>query len=420
MKILVLGLNYAPERIGIAVYTSGMAEALVGAGHEVAVVAGYPYYPAWRVFDTARVPWARQDVENGVSVMRVWHYVPADPGGMRRLLHHASFALTALFAMLWRALTGRPDMVIAVAPSLMAAPVAWLVARLVGARCWLHVQDFEVETAFATGLMRPGSALGRLGLRYERLVLRLFDRVSAISPKMCRKLVEKGVSPERVVGFRNWGEIARVTPGEAPSLYRQEWGVTTRHVALYSGNIGKKQGLEIVVEAARALAHRDDLTVVICGEGTNRARLEAQAAGLVHVQFHDLQPPERLDDLMGLATMHLLPQLAGVADLVLPSKLSNMLASGRPIVTAAAAGTGLWNEVSGCGVTVAPGDAAAFAAGMARLTDDAELAEQAGISARRRAEQRWSKAEILRAFMTALEAVEADPSVAGAWRADAW
>lgn len=398
MIFLVLGLNYAPERIGIAVYTTGMAEALADLGHEVDVIAGQPYYPAWKVFDPALEVWVSKGVERGVFVRRVGHYVPARPTGMKRLIHHASFGLSALFPTLGRAIARKPDLVIAVAPSLVAAPVAWLAARLSGARCWLHIQDFEVEAAFATRLLTPDRWAGRMALALERSVLGLFDTVSAISPQMCQRLAKKGVKSERIVEFRNWTDIDRIVPATAPSPYRAEWGISTPHVALYSGNIGNKQGLELVVEAARMLAHRRDLTVVICGEGANRGELERLAAGLDNVRFRDLQPVERLAELMALATIHLLPQLKSVGDLVLPSKLINMLASGRPIVAAAERGTGLWDEVEGCGFTVPPGDTRAFAKAIERLMDDPDLARSSGVNARRRAERRWGRAQVLGDF----------------------
>lgn len=202
-----------------------------------------------------------------------------------------------------------------------------------------------------------------------------------------------------------------------PSAFRQEWSIDTEHVALYSGNIANKQGIDIVVEAAWQLQRRQDLTFVICGEGPNRARLEERALGLSNVQFHDLQPKERLNELMGLATVHLLPQLAAAADLLLPSKLTNMLASGRPVVATAATGTGLAREVEGCGLVVPPEDGSAFAGAIETLLDDGEFRSAAGIAARQRAEERWSKARILRTFAHDLDqlAVTA-PRLARQWR----
>jgi colanic acid biosynthesis glycosyl transferase WcaI len=401
MKILILGLNYAPEIVGIAVYTTGLAEALAAHGHEVAVIAGKPYYPAWRVRDGFRDGWTQRSVETGVDVTRVAHYVPARPSGLRRILHHASFALSSLLPALKRARELQPDIVLTVAPSLIAAPIARLAAELTGAKSWLHIQDFEVEAAMATGLVRGGVLIASLGSAFEKILLCSFERVSSISSAMCRKLAEKGVEPDRIVEFRNWAKID--ASGAETSSYREEWNIMTPHVAIYSGNIANKQGIDLVVAAARQLRHRNDLTFIICGEGPNRARLEASAAGLSNIRFFDLQPKERLSDLLNLATLHLLPQLGSTADLVLPSKLANMLASGRPVVATARLGTGLAKEVEGCGIVTPPEDEAGFVQAIERLlNNEAERAVFAE-AAIQRARQIWRQETIIGAFEAELQ-----------------
>jgi colanic acid biosynthesis glycosyl transferase WcaI len=142
---------------------------------------------------------------------------------------------------------------------------------------------------------------------------------------------------------------------------------------------------------------------VVCGNGANRARLMAAADGLDNIRFFDLQPVQRLSDLLGLATVHLLPQIAEAADLVLPSKLTNMLASGRPIIATALANTGLAHEVEGCGLTTEPGDAAAFADAITHTLDNPGMRQRFGEEARRRAEDRWSKDNILGRFEQTLK-----------------
>ena len=173
-------------------------------------------------------------------------------------------------------------------------------------------------------------------------------------------------------------------------------------MALYSGNIANKQGIEILVDAARRLVHRQDLTIVVCGEGPNRAALETRAEGLPNIQFRDLQPRERINDLVGLATVHLLPQLGSAADLLLPSKLINMLASGRPVIATAAPGTGLAQEVEGCGLVTEPDDVASFAAAIEVILDNPDLRDRYGRAARACAEERWSEKMIVERLMQEL------------------
>jgi colanic acid biosynthesis glycosyl transferase WcaI len=401
MNVLILGINYAPEMVGIGPYTAGMAQFLAQAGHAVTVVCAKPYYPQWKTDPAFAGGGQRVSHEHGVRVVRVPTYVPAQPSGVRRLAHHMSFAARAELALMVETRRSRPDVVIGVAPSLISMVAARDAARRTGAKLWLHIQDFEVEAAFATGLLRNRGVLADAARKFEGWAVTA-DRVSTISPQMCRKLVEKGVPHERVVEFRNWANIDEVVPSQGPSPYRKEWGIDRPHVALYSGNIANKQGIEIVVEAARLLRHRRDLAFVVCGNGPNRAGLLEQSAGLDNIHFHDLQSRERLSDLLGMASLHLLPQIAGAADLVLPSKLTNMLASHRPIVATALAGTGLADEVEGCGVITPPGDAAAFSAAIEQLLDDPASREAAGRTARARAVERWSRTTILSRFLDEL------------------
>ena len=397
MNVLIVGINYAPEPVGIGPYTAGLATSLAAAGHQVTVICARPYYPEWQVDPVFAGRGARRTAEDGVTVVRLPIYVPANPDGKRRLLHYITFAARAQPAVLAEALRRRPHVVMSVAPSLLSSMAARGTARLFGAKLWLHIQDFEVEAAFATGLLPAKGALAKAALHFEDWAMRA-DRISTISPQMCARLVQRGIPLEKVVELRNWANIDEITPGAGPSPYRAEWGITQRHVAIYSGNLANKQGIEIVVEAARKLRHRRDLVFLVCGNGPNRERFVSSAADLDNIQFRDLQPRERLSDLLSMASVNLLPQIGRVADLVLPSKLTNMLASGRPLVATAEPGTGLAHEVEGCGLITPPGDAAAFAGAIERLIDSPELRAQFGAEARRRAEDRWGSEQILGRF----------------------
>lgn len=416
MNILILGLNYAPEPVGIGPYTAGTAEFLTADGHDVTVVCGKPYYPDWKVQDLYLRPGTVISTEKGVKVRRVPIYVPTKPNGMRRLVHHASFALRAFPEMLAVGRKAKPDMILCIAPSLISMVTARPIAWMFSAKIWLHIQDFEVDAAFATGLLSAKGPLAKAARAFEKWCLKR-GMVSTISPQMCDKLRELGVPDERIYEFRNWANIDNIKPLERPSAYRERWKITTPYVALYSGNLGNKQGIEIIPEVARLLVDRKDLTFVICGNGASKERLVAAAQGLPNVQFHELQPVEMMSDLLGLATVHLLPQIAGAADLVLPSKMANMLASGRPVLATAMAGTGVAREVEGYGVVVPPGDAPAMAAALRTLLSDEALRDAYGHAGRIGAEQRWSWHSILESFGASMrnaacvepECVEAQP-----------
>jgi colanic acid biosynthesis glycosyl transferase WcaI len=286
-------------------------------------------------------------------------------------------------------------LVITVAPAFMCAPAGLLTARLAGAQSWLHLQDFEVDLAFQMGLLK-GNLLQRLVLRMERGLLRRFDSVSSISSRMVEQLLKKGVLIERTRYFPNWVDITHIKPTAANFKYRDELGIPhDAVVVLFSGTLGGKQGLMVIPAVAKLLEARKDIVFVVCGDGVEKPRLEAASAGLPNIRFMGLQPFERLGELLCTADIHLLPQSPEAADLVLPSKLSGMLASGRPVISTCRVGTELETVVSKCGIVVPPEDDAAFAVAVGKLADNPAMRLDLGRRARNYAETNFERDAIL-------------------------
>lgn len=402
MKILIYSANYAPEPTGIGKYSGEMAEWLAAQGHDVRVVAAPPYYPNWKVAEGYQWPPYQRETLHGVDVWRAPLWVPSKPGGIKRVLHLLSFAVTSAPVML-RQVFWNPDVVLTVAPAMACAPTGWLTARLCGATAWLHVQDFEVDVAFQMNLLQ-GRRLRAAALWFERHLLRRFDKVSSISTKMVDKLRQKGVDAHAIELFANWVDTAGVKPIQGVSSYRAELGIEADQVvALFSGTWGSKQNLLAIPEAARMLAHRQDLVFVICGDGVMRPQLEAACAGLPNVRLMPLQPKERLSDLLGMADIHLLTQSAEAEDLVLPSKLTGMLSSGRPVIATCHEGTELGHVVGHCGVVAKPGCTVALADAVVALADDPARRQELGTYARGYAEQSFAKEQILSRWMAQVD-----------------
>ena len=383
MKILFVSLNHAPEQTSIGKYQGEMAAWFAARGHQVSVLAAPPYYPQWKIAAGYSAWRYRCEQRDGVEVCRIPLYVPAVPSGAKRLVHLASFCLALFPALIVRALRDRPDVIALTAPPLMAVPFVWLAARLCGARCHLHVQDFEVDAAFRLGLLRA-PALYKAALAMERLALRAFDTLSTISPNMLKALVAKGAAPERAHLIANWANVEAFDNAPAP----QETGKTC---VLYAGNLGRKQGLEVIVEAAQLLQNHGEISFVVCGDGAGRAEMQAQASGLANVSFRPVLDEEAFRKVMLTADIHLLPQRKEAADLVMPSKLGNILASGRPVIVGACAGTQLYEAVQGCGLAVEPEDAQALAGAILTLAGDGALRAAYGQTARARAQQDWGR-----------------------------
>lgn len=407
MRILVYGLNYTPELTGIGKYTGEMAAWLSQRGHDVRVVTAPPYYPAWHIRDdyhgrsysTERLP--------GMPVVyRTPLYVPNRPTGVKRVAHLLSFMLGSLPVML-REMFWHPELVFTVEPTFFCAPLTLFVAKGAGAACWLHVQDFEVDAAFDLGLLPAEGPIHDVALRIEKFFTMAFDRVSGISARMVERARAKGMPAERAVLFPNWVDVDAIYPldpiaNSSNSIRRQlaeqVLDIENKVILLYSGNMGAKQGLELLAPLAEVFAADSRVHFVFCGDGALRPQLEALLGHRPNVTLLPLQPLDRLNDLLNAADIHLLPQRAGAADLVMPSRLTGMLASGRPVIATVAPGTQVASVVEGCGIAVPAEDPAALHAAVLRLVDDEQLRLCLGRAARRYAVEHLGKCQVLERF----------------------
>ena len=404
MKVLMIGINYYPEITGIGKYSGEMAEWLAEQGVEVKVITAPPYYPEWKVRNKYKTIKYYRESCQGVSVIRCPIWVPSRPNGFKRILHLASFAISSFLPVIWAGIFWRPAVVIVIEPPFMCLPAGLVSAAFARATSWLHVQDFEIDAAFELGLIRS-RYIRQFLASIERWLMRRFDVVSSISHMMTGHLRSKGVKEDRILLFPNWVDMDLVFPLSRPSVIRQELGFSDNQIVLlYSGNMGKKQGLEIIIEAARYLQDSSNFVFLMSGRGAVRAELEQLAEGLQNVSFMELQPIDRLNELLNCADIHLLPQRAGAEDLVMPSKLTAMMASGRPVIATARAGSEIARVLAGCGVIVEPGDLEGFLGAIQGLGRAVDERETMGRVARDYAMTHWGKKEILaRAFSSAIK-----------------
>ena len=402
MKILLYGINYSPEPVGIGKYSGEIAQWLTGNEHHVRVITAPPYFPAWKVTNGYRNQYNLNYVDR-VRVQRCPLWIPKRPNGLKRIFHLASFALSSL-PLLLAQLRWQPDVVITVAPAFFCAPGALLLAHLCGRKTvsWLHIQDFELDAAFELGLLK-GKLLRTIAEIWERSILRRFDRVSSISCAMVKRLESKGVRPGRSFLLPNWVDLEQIRPQERirhfENSYRRELGISSNQVVLmYSGSMNKKQGLEVLAEVIHRLSDIPHLVWLLAGEGPTKLQLIEATQGLTQVHHLPLQPTARLNDWLNAADIHLLPQKAEAADLVLPSKLLGILASGKPVVASSPTESELASITKQAGMCVAPGDIDSFALALRKLISSQQSRADAGQRAREIAEEAFGVNTVLDCF----------------------
>lgn len=328
-RVLVLGINYPPEHTGIAPYTGAMSRGLARRGITARVIAAHPHYPDWKV-KPGYGQWSRSEHLEGVTVKRVRHYVPNPPKGARRFASEVSFGARSTISR-W----GSPDAIVLVSPAMISSAMAALKAKALhrSAPLIVWVQDLYARGMAETG--QGGRAAQALAVIEGRL-LRSADRVVVIHERFAEVIGRDfGVDRDRIVVVRNWTHLAPF-PSIDVAAARERFGWRADEtIVLHTGNMGVKQGLANVIDAARVVEHHGDpVRFVLVGDGGERERLQRIAHGVGPLQF---VPPLDDADYAGAlksADILLVNELAGVSEMAVPSKLTSYFQAERPVIAA--------------------------------------------------------------------------------------
>src|SRR5260221_9611363 len=368
MRIIVWGINYAPELTGIAPYNKALCDFLntfrESSGDQVVeMVTAFPYYPSWKKQPEDAGKLYRTDLVDGVRVHRCWHYVPSRLNSWKRILHEGSFVLSSFLRFCF---LKRPDIFIGISPPLLLGCAAWLASRLKRAPFIFHVQDLQPDAAVGLGMVKRGW-FSRLLYRLEAFAYAKAERVSGISAGMLEMFRQKSVPSGKVVHFPNGVTLPDPEDQPREGAFRARHGISRdTFLYVYSGNLGVKQGLDTLVEAARILQSRTSgedgvppPKIVICGDGVRREALARMVREfeLRNVLFLPLQPDREYLEMLADMDCCLLPQQQGTGSFFFPSKLLQALSMAKPVLAIADEGSALIREAwqpRALGVWVAP------------------------------------------------------------------
>jgi len=398
MRIHFYSISYSPEKAGSGRYNGELTEWLASQGHQVDVITAHPYYPEWRVHKAYRGKGWCTERHGNLTVYRCPLYVPKAVTGSSRILHELSFTLSSL--VFWvGCLFRRYDLAIGMCPPLVVGLFPYLFSVLKRIPFLFHVQDLQVDAARELGMIRNKHLLNVLD-RVEKFLLRRAAAVSSISEGMRQNIIAKGVHPDRYFMLPNWADTDFIRPLPPAESLRAELAIAaTQKVILYSGNMGEKQGLEIILDAAEQLCHDPSFVFLLCGEGAARARLLKEAAnrGIANVRFLPIRPYEDLPRILATGDVHLVILKKSTSDLVMPSKLVSILSAGGVPIVSAELGSTLHRLVTEhkVGLSTSPEDATELAATIRRaFSGEIDLTDLRRRS-RKYAETSLSKAAIL-------------------------
>jgi colanic acid biosynthesis glycosyl transferase WcaI len=259
----------------------------------------------------------------------------------------------------------------------------WAIARRRKAPFVFNIQDVYPDVAVELGVLRNRSIIAA-ARRFERFCYERADAVTVLSDDLRDNVGAKTSHPEKVRVIPNFVDTSWITPGERENAYRREFGLENKTVVMYAGNVGLSQSIQLVLKAAEALAYEPDLMFVINGAGAKRDELHRAARGMTNVRFVDMQPVDRLPEVLAAADIHLIPLKRGLARSSVPSKTYSVLAAGRPIVASVDRGSEVARvlERTGAGIAVAPDDAESFTKAIRKLIESPAEARAMGAAGR--------------------------------------
>ena len=371
MNLLVICPHFAPDVAPTGEVMTSIAHALADRGHRMHIVTSLPWYrlhdvePEW-----AGRPWRTESTEWG-WITRL-HPFPTDKSNIPA--RAAGFlGFTGGCAIAAAASRSSADAAMVMSPPLPLGLSGWISASMRRIPWVFNIQDVFPDVAVELGAISDPRVIAAASW-LERFLYRRADAVTVLSEDLRDNLAAKlaGHRPERVRVIPNFVDTERIRPADRLTSYRSEFGLGDRTVVMYAGNVGMSQSLDLVVDAARRFAGRDDVCFVVNGGGSSLDEVRRSAAGLDNLHFVEMQPRERLAEVLATGDIHVIPLRAGLARSSVPSKLYSILAAGRPVVASVDAGTEVARtvETAGAGTAVPPEDPAAFCGALEEMLDD--------------------------------------------------
>jgi len=351
-RILLIAHNFSPELVGMGKYNGEMINWLLSFGLDCTVITTFPYYPYWKVQAPYKNLWYKKETlinSENLNTLRIYRcpsYIPKRPTGKSRSIQDISFFFSKFFVVLNLIITNkRFDYILTVAPPFHLAFLGLLLKKISGGKLVYHIQDMQIEAARDLNLISNNWLLNIL-FKAEKYILKNANYVSSISRGMIKKIEAK--CDRNVLLFPNWVDTSAFYPIENQKEIKISNGYKADDIIfLYSGSVGVKQGLEELIMSAEQLIKYEHIKFIICSSGPYKDLLEQQVLNkkLKNVAFWPVQEKDTFNTFLNMADVHLVIQKANAGDLVMPSKLTTILAVGGVSIITAQKNTSLYDLV---------------------------------------------------------------------------
>jgi len=410
MRILILILQYPPDVNSTGLLMEQLVDGLVARGHRVSVITSFPHYEKFRVWEQYRGKLA----ERSGTILRLWVRATGKKSMLNRLLSYLSFnALATLFGCLSRE---QYDVIFCTNGGFFSGITAAIIGRRKRAPLIYNVQDLYPETFVQAGQLRNPLAIAGLQ-KLESLMYRSATHVSVITPSFRSNILKKGVDEYKVSVIPNFVDCEFIRPLPRDNEFSRRHGLQGKFVISHAGNVGFVYDLDTLLDAAALLKSEDGIVFLVVGDGVVRERLraKAQALGLDNVRFLPFQPRDALPELRAASDVQVALYRPGQSKYSMPSKVYEIMASGRPVLASGDRGSDLWNliEETNCGLVVESARADRLADAIHLLYQDPLLRAEMGRRGRAYAETRYSLDAVVDKYERLLRVTASTPERRG-------
>ena len=404
MRILFLTDNFPPETNAPATRTFEHTRRWVRWGAHVRVITTAPNFPAGRIFSGYSNRLLQRETLEGIEIVRVWTYITANEGFIRRTLDYVSFMVTGFIAGLFMR---RVDLIVCTSPQFFTACAAYMLSVIKRRPFVFELRDLWPDSILAVGAMRDSAAIRALK-RLEYFLYRKAALIVSVTNSFKRVLSSNGVSPEKIAVVPNGADLAGFLPGEKPADLVERHALHGKFVAAYIGTIGMAHGLDTILNAAESLRDDGRIAFLIVGDGAERLALQrsAEQRGLRNIVFvgpvnkEDVKRYWQLCD----ATLVLLKDKA-LFQHVLPSKMFEAMATARPIVLGVRGESADVLQAAAAGVAIPPENPGALAEALKELAISPQKAREMGERGRRYVEREFDRDQLAAMMLEALRRV---------------
>lgn len=404
MKILFFTDNFPPESNAPAIRTFEHTREWVKAGHEVTVITCAPNFPIGEVYDGYSNSFYQTEEIEGIKVVRVWSYIAANQGSLKRIIDYASFMISSTLAALF---LPRPDVVVGTSPQLFAAVGAWMTAKLKRRPFVFELRDLWPESILAVGAMKKSYALQKLE-QFVSYLYRQADLVVPVTNSFARTVQEEGVDPDKIVVVTNGIEPGSHSLTESPEAIRSKWGIPEgAFTGGFIGTLGMAHGVSTILEAAEKSREDSSLHFVIMGNGSDKEQIKqlAHDKNLHNVTIIDGQPRQGALNVLGAMDVSLvLLRNTPLFETVIPSKIFEAMEFEKPILLGVRGESAdIVVNKANAGIAFTPESADEMLVHMRALRDDPARCAEFGSNGRKSVESTFRRKQLAANMLEAIE-----------------